>query len=71
MHVKKGDTIKVLSGKDRGKTGKIVRVFPKLNKVVVEGVNLVRRRRKARREGEKGKEVSVSMPLHASNVKKV
>ncbi len=68
FHVKTGDEVKVLAGKDRGKTGKIMQVFPKINRVVVEGVNMTKRHLRTRREGEAGRIVEFSMPIHASNV---
>ncbi len=69
MHVKKGDNVLVITGKDRGKTGKIVLALPKKDKVVVEGVNMVNKRIKSRKEGEAGQTVSVATPIHVSNVK--
>lgn len=68
FHVKTGDEVKVLAGKDRGKIGKIAQVFPKINRVVVEGVNMTKRHLRTRREGEAGRIVEFSMPIHASNV---
>lgn len=70
MHVKKGDTVIVLTGKDKGKTGKIIKSFPQLDRVIVEGLNLAKRRQKPRKQGEKGQVVSVAVPIHVSNVKK-
>lgn len=71
MHVKTGQTVKVLSGKDKGKTGKIIQVFPELEKVVVEGVNLSYKhlKRRAVSGSEKGERVEYAAPIHASNVK--
>ncbi len=68
FHVKTGDEVKVLAGKDRGKTGKVTQVFPKLNRVVVEGVNITKRHLRTRRQDEAGRIVEFSMPIHASNV---
>lgn len=68
MKLKKGDNVVVISGKDRGRQAKILRVFPKVGKILVEGVNLVRVREKARRAGQKGQTVERAMPLDASNV---
>jgi large subunit ribosomal protein L24 len=68
MKIKKGDTIIVIAGKDQGKKGKVLRVFRSTNKVLVEGVNLSKRRERPKKEGQKGQIVSVTMPLHASNV---
>jgi len=58
----------VIAGKDKGKTGKITQVFPKMNRVVVEGVNMSKKHLRAKRSGEKGQVIDFSMPLHASNV---
>jgi ribosomal protein L24 len=68
FHVKTGMEVKILAGKDRGKTGKVVQVFPKINRVVVEGVNVTKRHLRTRKEGEPGRIVEFSMPIHASNV---
>ena len=70
MKIKKGDTVKIITGKDKGKKGKVVRSIPKMNKVVVEGANVFKKHRKPKKSGEKGSTVSVSMPIHISNVKK-
>ena len=67
MHVKKGDTVQILVGNDRGKNAKVIRAFPKTSQVLVEGINKVKRHRKGSDAGIIEKE----MPLHASNVKKV
>jgi large subunit ribosomal protein L24 len=67
MHVKKGDKVIVLVGKDRGKTGVVTRSFPQQNRVVVEGLNMAKKHRKGKDVGI----IDVEMPLHASNVKKV
>lgn len=67
LHVKKGDKVRVISGKDKGKTGVILHVFPKKNTVVVEGVALYKRHRKGR-TGEVGRIVERERPLHVSNV---
>jgi len=71
MKVKTGQMVKVISGKNKGKTGKIIQVFPKLDKVVVEGVNLTYKHLKRRSVSgsEKGERVEYSAPIHVSNVK--
>ncbi len=69
MKIKKGDNVLIIRGKDRGKTGKVIRVLPKENKIVVEGLNLVKKHVKPRRKGEKGKIIEISMPIYVSNVK--
>lgn len=68
MHVKKGDTVVVLSGADKGKKGKVVRAMPKIGMVVVDGVNMKKKHQKSRREGKKGQIIEIAMPIHASNV---
>ncbi len=70
QHVTSGDNVKVLAGKDKGKTGKILQVFPKKNRVVVEGVNVMKKHLKSR-GNEKGQVIELSAPIHISNVKKV
>ncbi len=68
LRIKTGDTVKIVAGKDKGKTGKVVQVFPKLNRVVVEGMGLTKRHLRSRASGQKGQVVEFSMPIHASNV---
>ncbi len=70
LHVKKGDTVVVLSGNDKGKTGKVTQVFPKTGKVVVEGVGMRKKHQKPRREGQKGQIIDKQHPIAASNVAK-
>jgi large subunit ribosomal protein L24 len=68
MKIRKGDNVKILSGKDRGKTGKVTRVLPKEKKAVVEGINLVKRHARPKRQGEKGQRISVPAPVDMSNL---
>jgi large subunit ribosomal protein L24 len=68
IHVTKGDTVRVMRGDDKGKEGKIIRVHTKTGRVVVEGVNIVKRHRKARRAEEQSGIVDFPAPIHASNV---
>jgi large subunit ribosomal protein L24 len=70
MHVKKGDKVKIISGKDKGKSGTILRSLPKDGKVVVEGVAVAKRSVKGR-AGEVGRIVERPMPIDASNVAKL
>ncbi|MBP6883654.1 MAG: 50S ribosomal protein L24 [Candidatus Pacebacteria bacterium] len=70
MKLKKGDNIIVITGKDKGKKGKIVRSLVKDNKVVVEGINMMKKHQRPRKSGETGQILSIAMPIHASNVKK-
>jgi large subunit ribosomal protein L24 len=71
MHIKKGDTVKILTGKDKGKTAKVLKAFPKLGKVLVEGVNVYKKHERARKEGQKGQIVERAVPIQASNVANV
>ena len=71
MNVKKGDTVVVLSGKDKGKQGKVQSTIPSEAKVVVEGVNIVTCHTKPRRQGEEGGIVKREAPLYASKVQVV
>jgi large subunit ribosomal protein L24 len=68
LHVAKGDTVRVVRGDDKGKEGKILRVLTKTGRVVVEGVNIVKKHRKARSEQEQGGIIELPAPIHASNV---
>jgi len=68
MNLKKGDNVQIITGKDKGKRGKIVRVVADKNQVVVEGLNLRIRHARGRREGEKGQRIEFAAPLNASNV---
>ena len=68
MHVKTKDTVIVISGKDKGKKGRITAAFPKLNRVTVEGVNVVTKHQKARNAQQPGGIIHKDMPIDASNV---
>jgi large subunit ribosomal protein L24 len=70
LHVKKGDTVTILSGNEKGKVGKIVEAYPKTGMVLVEGVGMRKKHQKPRREGQKGQIIDKHFPIHASNVKK-
>jgi large subunit ribosomal protein L24 len=68
LHVTTGDTVKVVRGDDKGHVGKVIRVYRKTGRVVVEGANIVKRHRKARTAEEQGGIVDFPAPMHASNV---
>jgi len=70
MHIKKGDTVTILTGDDRGKSGKVIEAMPKEGKVVVEGMNMMKRHERPRQEGQKGQTVERPMPMNSSNVAK-
>lgn len=66
MKLRTGDNVKIIAGKDKGKTGKIIQTFPKLYRVVVGGVNITTRHLRPRKRGEKGQKVSFAAPIPAS-----
>ena len=68
MKIKKGDTVQVLSGNDKGKTGEVLEVIPKLQKVVVKGINIRKKHIKPRKQGEEGGIISVECSIHSSKV---
>ena len=68
LKIKKGDTVKVLSGKDKGKTGKVLRVYPENSKVVVENVNVHTKFQRSRKAGQPGTQITLSSPLSISKV---
>lgn len=68
MRIKKGDTVQVMAGKDKGKTGEILKTFPLENRVIVKGVNLRTKHMKPTQEGESGRIVTEESSVHASNV---
>ncbi len=68
MKLKKGDNVIVITGKDKGKKSKILRVLVNENKVIVEGVNMMKKHQRPRKSNEKGSMMDIAMPLNASNV---
>lgn len=68
MKIKKGDQVQIISGKDRGKRGKVLRVLLKENKIMVEKLNLVKRHIRPKKEGEKGQRVETPAPINISNI---
>ena len=71
MHVRRGDIVKVISGKDKGKEGKIVTAYPETGKVVVEGVAMVKKHQKARAQGQESGIIHKEAAIDASNVMRV
>jgi len=69
MKIKNNDTVLIIAGKDRAKKGKVIQVLPKEGRIVVEGINIVKKHVRPRRAGEKGQRVEVPRPLDVSNVK--
>ncbi len=68
MHIKKGDSVVLLTGDDKGKKGKVERVITKRGTAVVEGLNMKKRHQRAKKEGGKGQVIEVSMPIRVSNL---
>ena len=68
MTIRKGDTVKVIAGKDRGKTGKVLRSVPEKSRVVVEKVNMVKKAMRPTQQNPQGGIMSVEAPIHVSNV---
>ena len=69
MKVKVGDNVKILAGKDKGKEGRVIKTLKKENKVLVEGINMVKKHVKPNRMNEVGSIVDIEAPIHVSNVK--
>lgn len=68
VHVRKGDTVQVIAGRDRGKVGEVLTVIPKTSQVLVQGVNIRTKHVKPQQEGESGQIVTQEAPIHSSNV---
>lgn len=68
LHVKKEDTVMVISGKDKGKKGRIIAAFPRENRVLVEGVNMVKKHSKPTQQNPQGGIINQEAPIHVSNV---
>lgn len=68
MKIKKGDTVKIITGKDKGKTGTVLRAYPEESRIVIEGLNLVVKHVKARKQGEKGQKLYIPARLGISKV---
>ncbi|MEI8103884.1 MAG: 50S ribosomal protein L24 [Candidatus Moraniibacteriota bacterium] len=68
MKIKKNDQVYITAGKDRGKRGKVVRVLPEADKVIVEGINIHKKHVKSKKQGVPGERVEIAAPIHISNV---
>lgn len=71
MKIKVGDTVLVIAGKDKGKSGRVIKTLRKEDKVVVEGINIVKKHVKPNNQNDKGGIFDIEAPIHVSNVKKV
>lgn len=68
MKIKKNDNVIVIAGKDKGKTGKVVKAIPEMDKVVVAGINMRKKHQRPQKSGQKGQVIEKNMPIHVSNV---
>lgn len=68
MKIRKGDTVQIIAGKDRGKTGSVLTAMPRTEQVVIEGMNVVKKHQKNRRSRSQGQIIEKSLPIHVSNV---
>jgi large subunit ribosomal protein L24 len=68
MYIKKNDKVIIIAGKDKGKEGKVLHIFREENRIIVEGVNVLKKHIKAKQQGKKGQVVEKAMPIDASNV---
>ena len=66
--IRKGDSVKILAGKDRGKTGKVLKVFPSKKRAVVEGINFIKKHVRRRREDQQGGILQMESPISLSNI---
>lgn len=71
MKIKKDDKVKIIAGKDKGKTGKVLRAFPKSDQIIVEGVNIKKKHQKPTKSNQKGQIIDKTTPIHVSNAKKI
>jgi len=69
MKIKNGDTVLIISGKDKGRKAKVIKVLPEENRIVVEGANLRKKHTRPKKQGEKGQIVEIAAPFDVSNVK--
>ncbi len=69
LNIRKDDTVLVIAGNDKGKKGKVLRIISKDNKAIVEGVNIVKKHKKARKQGDQSGIISIEAPINISNLK--
>ena len=68
LRIRKDDRVFVIAGKDKGKTGKVLKVFPDIQRALVEGINLVKKARRRTRQDQQGGLVDIEVPIHISNI---
>jgi len=69
MKIKKGDQVLIITGKDKGRKGKVLKALPAKNKIIIEGLNIIKKHQRPRKQGEKGQILNIAAPIHVSNVK--
>lgn len=69
MNIKKDDNVIIIAGKDKGKSGKVITSLPKIHKVIVAGINIIKKNQKPRQKGQKGQIIEKTMPIDVSNVR--
>lgn len=68
MKIRKGDTVQIIAGKDKGKTGTVLTALPRTEQVIIEGMNVAKKHQKNRRSRSQGQIIDLSLPIHVSNV---
>ena len=68
LTIKKDDQVVVIAGKDKGKTGKVLKIFPKQNRVIVEHINMIKKAQRKTQENQQGGFIEIEMPIHRSNI---
>lgn len=71
LRIKKGDSVVVITGKNRGKRGKVIKILPDAGRLIVEGVNMIKRHERSRKQGQSGQIIEAAAPIDASNVQLV
>nr|YP_009296346.1 ribosomal protein L24 [Sebdenia flabellata]AOM65281.1 ribosomal protein L24 [Sebdenia flabellata] len=69
IHIKKGDTVKIISGKYKGKTGEVTKIITKTGKIIIKNINIITKHIKPKKEGETGQIISIEAPIYSSKVK--
>ncbi len=68
LHIKKNDQVKFVAGKDKGKTGRVLKVMPKQNRAIVEHINVIKKAQRRTQQNQQGGFVEIEMPIHLSNI---
>ena len=68
LRIKKNDVVKVITGKDKGKSGKVIEVYPRIDKALVEGINMSKKAKRKTQQDQQGGIIEIEMPIHLSNL---